>query len=66
MTEEELINTAKMAGVKVYPTSIFYANPSFVQPAKVLLGGFANLAEDEIAMGIKLLNHAWFNSSTMT
>jgi len=65
MTEEELINTAKMAGVKVYPTSIFYANPSFVQPAKVLLG-FANLAEDEIATGIKLLNHAWFNSSTMT
>lgn len=65
MTEEELIDTAKMAGVKVYPTSIFYANPLVVQPAKVLLG-FANLAEDEIDTGIKLLNNAWFKSSTMT
>lgn len=64
MTEEELIDTAKMAGVKVYPTSIFYANPLVVQPAKVLLG-FANLAEDEIDKGIKLLNNAWVNSSTM-
>ncbi|WP_320940477.1 PLP-dependent aminotransferase family protein [Lysinibacillus capsici] len=64
MTEEELIDTAKMAGVKVYPTSIFYANPLVVQPAKVLLG-FANVAEDEIDKGIKLLNNAWVNSSTM-
>lgn len=64
MSEEELIDTAEMAGVRVYPTSIFYANPSILQPAKVLLG-FANLAEEEIDMGIKLLNNAWFNSSTM-
>ncbi|MGY4795817.1 MocR-like pyridoxine biosynthesis transcription factor PdxR [Lysinibacillus fusiformis] len=64
MSEEELIDTAKMAGVRVYPTSIFYANPSILQPAKVLLG-FANLAEDEIDTGIKLLNNAWFDRCHM-
>ncbi|WP_342440508.1 PLP-dependent aminotransferase family protein [Lysinibacillus sp. FSL K6-0075] len=64
MSEEELIDTAKMAGVRVYPTSIFYANSSILQPAKVLLG-FANLAEDEIDTGIKLLNNAWFDSCHM-
>ncbi|MEY9977337.1 DNA-binding transcriptional MocR family regulator [Lysinibacillus sp. RC79] len=34
-----------MEGVKLYPTSIFYAIPK-KQPAKVLLG-FANLDEEE-------------------
>lgn len=64
MSEEELIETAKRVGVKVYPTSIFYANPSVIQHAKVLLG-FANLGVEEIDKGIKLLKHAWFDSPSM-
>ncbi|KUF32565.1 MULTISPECIES: PLP-dependent aminotransferase family protein [Lysinibacillus] len=65
MSEEELIETAKRVGVKVYPTSIFYANPSVIQHAKVLLG-FANLGVEEIDKGIKLLKHAWFDSPSMS
>jgi len=60
MSERELIETAKAKGVKVYPTSIFYATPPVNQPAKVLLG-FANLAEAEIEKGMELLKIAWFD-----
>ncbi|MBG9452937.1 GntR family transcriptional regulator [Lysinibacillus sphaericus] len=59
MSEDELIEKAKMEGVKLYPTSIFYAIPPEEQPAKVLLG-FANLDEEEIYKGIELLKNAWF------
>ncbi|MED4888303.1 PLP-dependent aminotransferase family protein [Lysinibacillus sp. FSL R7-0073] len=59
MTEEELIEKAKIEGVKVYPTSIFYANPSEELSAKVMIG-FANLDEEEIYKGIELLNKAWY------
>lgn len=59
MSEEELIETARLKGVKVYPTSIFYASPSEIQSAKVLLG-FANLEEAAIERGIELLEAAWF------
>jgi GntR family transcriptional regulator/MocR family aminotransferase len=62
MSEEELIETAKKKGVRVYPTSIFYASPPATQPAKVLLG-FANLEEAEIEEGIELLESAWFVNS---
>ncbi|WP_155591161.1 PLP-dependent aminotransferase family protein [Lysinibacillus cavernae] len=65
MSEEELINTAKTKGVKVYPTSIFYARPTALGPAKVLLG-FANLEEEEIEKGIELLKKAWFVSPKMS
>ncbi|MGE7689862.1 PLP-dependent aminotransferase family protein [Lysinibacillus sp. NPDC097214] len=59
MSEDELIETAKMKGVKVYPVSIFYANPPEKQTAKVLLG-FANIDEEKIYKGIELLKNAWF------
>lgn len=59
MSEDELIEKATIKGVKVYPTSIFYATPSEELSAKVMLG-FANLNEEEIFQGIELLNKAWY------
>ena len=37
MSEEELIDTAKMAGVQVYPTSIFMQTPRSYSPQKFCL-----------------------------
>ncbi len=59
MSEDELIEKATIKGVKVYPTSIFYATPSEELAPKVMLG-FANLNEEEIFQGIELLNKAWY------
>jgi len=59
MTEKQLIQTARVQGVIIYPTSVFYANPPKNQSTKVLLG-FANLDEASIFKGIELLNKAWF------
>jgi len=59
MSEDQLIETAKTEGVKVYPTSIFYANSNEEFSVKVMIG-FANLNEEEIYKGIELLKRAWF------
>lgn len=59
MTEDELIETAKIAGVKVYPTSTCYTNSSEEVSVKVMIG-FANLDEEEIYKGIELLKKAWY------
>jgi GntR family transcriptional regulator / MocR family aminotransferase len=59
MSEEELIESAEKEGVKVYPVSIYYENPTENQSSKVLLG-FAGLSENEIYEGITLLQRAWF------
>lgn len=45
MSEDELIETAKTKGVKVYPSSIFYAISSREISVKVLID-FANLDEN--------------------
>ncbi len=59
MSEEELINAAETAGVRTYPTSIFWTNPNHNQTPMVMLG-FAGLSEQEIHGAIKLLSIAWF------
>lgn len=59
MSEEELIESAKKEGVKVYPVSIYYENPLVNQNSMVLIG-FAGLDENEIYEGITLLKRAWF------
>lgn len=60
MSEEELIESAKKEGVKVYPVSIYYVNPPAIGKPMVLLG-FAGLDENEIYEGITLLQRAWFS-----
>jgi GntR family transcriptional regulator / MocR family aminotransferase len=58
MKEDELINTAMNAGVKVYPLSIYYNGVTGSVGSRILLG-FGGLTETEINTGIKLLKEAW-------
>ena len=59
LTETELIETAAVAGVTVYPVSNHYADRRNDTNNKVLIG-FSSLSEEEIVRGIHLLNRAWF------
>lgn len=56
-SEEELIERASLAGVKVYPTSLYFINNNTSEPMIKL--GFSNLSSDEIDRGIELLKKAW-------
>lgn len=58
MQEEILIQSAKHAGVKIYPISIYYFHSKDIQVPRVLLG-FGGLSESEIDRGIRLLRDAW-------
>lgn len=54
--EGELIERAKMHGVKIYPASLFYTKQP---PTTTVLIGFAGVSEEEIQVGIKKLKGAW-------
>lgn len=58
MTEDALISKALEAGVKVYPLSIYYADPKDIKETKILLG-FGGLSLSEIELGVKILKKAW-------
>ncbi|MDD9149091.1 PLP-dependent aminotransferase family protein [Sporolactobacillus sp. CQH2019] len=58
MNEKELIAAALQEGVKVYPTSIYYAAGLKPEHPQILLG-FAGLNGDEIGEGIRRLSLAW-------
>ena len=58
-TEEELINSAASAGIKVYGNMENYiASPAARVPARILLG-YAPLSTDDIADGLKILRGTW-------
>jgi GntR family transcriptional regulator / MocR family aminotransferase len=56
MEEDELINTAMNAGVKVYPLATYFQGTT--RSTGILLG-FGGLTQTEITKGIKLLKEAW-------
>lgn len=58
MTEDELIRSARELKIKVYPTSIYYAENTSAQ-ASIILLGFGGLTEAQIEAGIQTLNKAW-------
>ncbi|MDO4296241.1 MAG: PLP-dependent aminotransferase family protein [bacterium] len=59
ISEEELVERAAAAGVRVYGLSSFFihARHNFYPPTIVL--GYANLSEEEIAEGVKRLKEAY-------
>lgn len=58
-SEESLVEAAKMAQVRVYGlSSCFIGGSCDTYPSTVLLG-YANLKEDEIEEGLRLLEEAW-------
>lgn len=58
MTEEELIQSAGKMKIKVYPTSIYYAEGVSNEFPMILLG-FGGLTEMQIEEGIQILKKAW-------
>lgn len=58
MTEEELIQAACKMKIKVYPTSIHYAEGVCSEFPMILLG-FGGLTEMQIEEGIQMLKAAW-------
>lgn len=62
MNEDQLIASAKTAGVCVYPTSTYRVNPERPDDTLVLLG-YGGMNEQNIAEGLQRLNHAWFGDS---
>ncbi|MBU3179022.1 PLP-dependent aminotransferase family protein [Clostridium estertheticum] len=59
MTEEELIKSAHKMEIKIYPTSIYYAEGVSSEFPLILLG-FGGLTEMQIEEGIQILKKAWF------
>ncbi|MEC2074649.1 PLP-dependent aminotransferase family protein [Metabacillus fastidiosus] len=58
MTEDELIESAKQRGVKIYPTSVYALKGEQSMIPTVLLG-FGGLSEERIVLGIEQLKIAW-------
>lgn len=59
LTEKDLTDAAKEAGVKVYPLSQYYIEPSHRHTHNTVILGYATLAPDKISKGINLLKRAW-------
>lgn len=60
LSEEEIIIKAKNYGVIVYPVSTFWMRLEKYSNNMIMLG-FGEICENDIAKGIKLLNDAWFS-----
>ncbi|KFN01245.1 PLP-dependent aminotransferase family protein [Bacillus clarus] len=58
MNEEELIRSAAIYSVKVYPVSVYYKEGN--APTNTVLLGFAILSEETIEEASQLLYRAWF------
>lgn len=56
-SEAELIEKAKQAGVKVYPTALYFSKAPPSVPYIQL--GFSGLSPEQIRLGVQLLKEAW-------
>lgn len=61
-SEDELIDAARAAGVRVYGTSRYWMRTQDA-PRGCMLIGFSAIAEEDIAPGIEALAKAWFASA---
>ena len=59
MTEQEAIERARNAGVKVYPLSGYYSDREEKKPLTQVIIGYAVLSEAEIVEAVKRLVTAW-------
>ncbi len=59
MSEQELIEAARKAKVKVYPVSNYWINVQNYSDNMVLMG-YSSLSEEKIVEGISRLSSAWF------
>ncbi|UHA73424.1 MocR-like pyridoxine biosynthesis transcription factor PdxR [Paenibacillus sp. 481] len=61
MNEQELIQAAEKARVKVYPTSPFWVHRNHAATSMVQIG-FGGLSNEDIVKGVHALHRAWFAS----
>ena len=57
LPEEEWIERARLAGVKVYPLSEYCIDEKEHKPSVLL--GYATLSEEEIGCAVRILKEAW-------
>lgn len=58
-TEEELVEAAASAGVKVYGLSSYFIGEKPCWSGSTVILGYASLKEEEITRGLKLLKEVW-------
>ncbi|HKM00383.1 MAG TPA: PLP-dependent aminotransferase family protein [Mobilitalea sp.] len=59
-TEEELISSALMYGVRVYSISKYYFKNNKIGSQSTIVIGYAGVTEEDIVKAVKLLYNAWF------
>jgi GntR family transcriptional regulator/MocR family aminotransferase len=59
MSEEELIQSALLYGVKTYGISKYYIDDSYREEPPTLLLGYATMTEDKIKEAVRYLKKAW-------
>lgn len=60
MTENQLVSSALLAGVKIYGLSKYFFDKSCIDKRPTVLIGYATLTESEIIKAVKILYKAWF------
>jgi GntR family transcriptional regulator/MocR family aminotransferase len=60
MTEEQLISSALLNGVKVYGISKYYFDKKHIGKSPLILIGYAAMNEREICEAVRLLYETWF------
>ncbi len=58
-TEKELISLARERGVRVYGISSYLIHPVSGGLSSTIVAGYANLSEQDIIQGVKLLAESW-------
>ena len=64
LTEEEAIERAAKAGIRVYGLSAYYVTEKEKETKPTVILGYANIEEHEIREAASLLKHAWENKKT--
>lgn len=59
LTENELVTRAEKVGIKLYGLSEYYLAPGEAIPNNVVVIGYSNYDNSEIAKAVHLLNEAW-------
>ena len=62
MEERELVERAADRGVRVYGLSSYDIRPGGAEKSSTVVLGYANLGEEEIRLGARLLTEAWAKS----
>mgnify|MGYP001005594726 FL=1 len=60
MTEDQLVSSALLNGIKVYGISKYYLDKNYIKKPPIILIGYATMTESEICKAVRKLYKAWF------